>query len=73
MQIPKNLFKKRVDRVLQNYLKVLMDPEIVGKSVYPLGSNRAINIEVVKRASDVLSLMGVPHQRNGNAITVEKL
>lgn len=71
MQIPKNLFKKKVDRVLQNYLKVLMDPENVGKSVYPLSSNRAITIEVVKRASDVLLLMGVPHRNWGTGLFID--
>ena len=73
MQIPKNLFKKKVDRVLQNYLKILMDPENVGKSVYPMCSNRAIAIEVVKRASDVLSLMGVPHRNWGTGLFIDSI
>ena len=71
MQIPKNLFKKKVDRVLQNYLKILMDPENVGKSVYPLSPNRAITIAVVKRASDVLLLMGVSHRNWGTGLFID--
>lgn len=71
MQIPKNLFKKKVDGALQSYLKALLDPENVGKSVYPMSPSRAITIEVVKRASDVLLLMGVPHRNWGTGLFID--
>ena len=71
MQIPKNLFKKKVDRVLQSYLKALLDPENVGKSVYPLSPSRAVTAVVVKRASDVLLLMGVAHRNWGTGLFID--
>ena len=73
MQIPKNVFKKRVDRVLQTYLKALLEPENIGKSVYPTSPNRAIAVEAVKRASDVLLLMGVPHRNWGTGLFIESV
>ena len=73
MQIPKNLFKKRVDRVLQTYLKALLEPENMGKSVYPTSPNLAITAEVVNRASDVLLLMGVPHRNWGTGLFIESV
>ena len=73
MQIPKNLFKKKVDRALQSYLKDLLDPENMGRSVYPTSPNRAVTVEAVKRASDVLLLMGVPHRNWTTGLFIESV
>lgn len=73
MQIPKNLFKKKMDRALQTYLKDLLDPENMGKSVYPTSPNCAVTTEVVKRASDVLLLMGVPHRNWTTGLFIESV
>ena len=73
MQIPKNLFKKKVDSVLQTYLKAVLAPENMGKSVYPLSPSRAVTAAVVKRASDVLLLMGVPHRNWGTGLFIESV
>ena len=73
MQISKNLFKKKVDRGLQTYLKTLLAPENAGKSLYPESPSRAISDEIVKRASDVLLLMGVPHKNLGTRLFIESV